>query len=443
MLDGLPVAGTPQELTARWESQSFVVEAGLKQDLPARAGETIIIPSPPDSSPPEWPLPSEPTLPPYHEGEGRAWIVDSEGVYVTDNFYSFYPNWRMVLSKDIEPGSNCAAMRYVERGLVHLVMATDHGGLYYHPDANGSVESGWQCIITAEQLRTLAARHFGMEWHASYFLHLMTLVHRPNYIGMIVVFANFSNYANYTTYCYTDDWGNTWHFYSDGWWRMSVYTRKCLWLENTAGTDELMGLFGTGIFGSSTMLYRSLDRGATWSAVCDLGTASTCKFRKPWQWGVSGRLVYKTGMPWSAEQRLGRSTDNGCTFTELIDPGCGDWTGHGMEVWTFDPGKVVVVLNAVDGYRFYTLDGGVITRRSNVPVYTRGILNVGGNPANRNEWTVWASGGEYAPDRTDCLLANTLDDGLTWVDVTGDYRGFWRRPQCFLITPPFAVRSRE
>jgi hypothetical protein len=451
---GLAIDGSPQRLSARPEGQTFAVEATIKQELPAREGETIIIPSPPPVTPPDWPVPPEPSPPPYYAGEGLAWLLDAGYVFRSTSYYTFNPMWQQVLALgDVNPGGKpFVAFRYVERaGAVSLVVATEDGEVWYLPNCNADVVSpgDWRQLISKSRLNSLASAYIGepLDPSQTTVYALMTLVNRPNYVGLMVLFANLATHHTFVTYCFSDDWGANWRFYSDPWWRMTVYARKCWWLENTAGTDELLGMFGTGIFASPSYLYRSLDRGATWYRFGpDQGVAATCKFRKPWQYGVDGRLLYKTGMPWGNEHRLAVSTDGGTTWTEYIPAGF-TTVGLGLEYWTYDAGHVMAVVRYGSGnLACFEYRSGTVTRKSDVPNGTRATtpcFDVYGNPANRNEWAVLTVGGDYQANHNHVLLSTTLDGGDTWVDVTGNYRGFLRTPKSFLLTPPFGIRRRQ
>ena len=449
------ITGSPQRISARPSGQSFLVEATVKVETPAVAGETIIIPPPPPATPPDWPVPPMPEPPPYYSGAGMAWLMDTGYIYRCTDFYGCYPHWHQVLALgDVNSGGKpFADFRYVERGgLVSLVVATEDGKVVYLPDCSASEvgPSDWRTLVTKERLHDLVSEYLGetVVPEETMVYQLMTLVHRPNYIGLIARFANPTTYHTFTTYCFSDDWGLTWRFYSASWWRMTAYTRVCWWLENTAGTDELIGMFGSGIYGSASYLYRSLDRGATWVRMGDnQGTGETCKFRKPWQQGVDGRLMYKTGMPWGTNHhRFAVSHDGGLTWEEIASS---DFVavGHGIEAWTYNQNHAVCVLYdlATSRFAFFEFLNGILTRKTDVPIVHDGAVTMGvyGNPANSQEWTVLTQWGTYSPNDNRVLISNTLDGGVTWTDVTGTYRNTLREPRRFTLTPPFGVNRRE
>jgi len=447
------VTGSPQRISARPSGQSFLAEATVKVETPLVAGETIIIPPPPPATPPEWPVPPMPEPPPFYSGEGLAWLLDAGYVYRSSDYYSSYPHWQQVLALgDVNPGGKpFVDFRYVERaGGVSIVVVTEDGEVVYLPDCNAEHvgPANWQTLVSKETLHNLVSSYLGEVVNPANttVYQLMSLVHKPNYIGLVACFNNPDTHHTFVTYCFSEDWGQTWNFYSDPWWRMTVYVRKCWWLENTAGTDELIGMFGTGIFGQSSYLYRSLNRGSTWVRIGpDQGVAEPCKFRKPWQQGVSGGRMYKTGMPWgSNHHRFAVTNDMGQNWTELAPSYCGS-VASGLECWTYNQNQVAVVLrdSQIHTFAFFEYLDGRLERKTDVPNGCKHpySLEVYGNPANNREWTVLTQTGLYDADDTSILISNTLDGGLTWLDKTGTYSGFLREPRKFLLTPPFGIHQ--
>lgn len=439
----------------RAEGTALLCEVEGKERSVAVAGETIVVPPPPEPYVPQLPTPPEPSPSPFVR-TGIALVRARQFVVRSLNVYSYYPYWEIVFNStlyDGQPDSRVIDFRYVERGgFVAVLVLTNYGNIYWTPDISATPVS-WSLLLgrtTLQQLLGTASVEV---------FNLMTFVHDGNYVGLSAV-AHYPDHSKRTYYVYSRNFGGSWNasIVRSG---DFVYAHKPVTLFNTAGTEQLYMLTSSGIVATHTRIYRSENGGATWAydGATRGPTFPTFKSYKPWQYGTGGRIVYSQPNVFNDEYRLAKST-NGCeTWTELIPSSSSYWPGqHSFEVWTFDPLHVVCALRSKTPPHsitfFASRDGGsswstttttIQSAHSNAPISVRG------NPANRDEWTVLDTTPTEGGQRGIVRLVQTLDGGRSWrslmgnwYDVPGLYivsgtRTIYWFGEDYLITPPFSV----
>ena len=424
---------------------TVVTEVAGKVMNPVAVGETITIPPVPPPSPPEWPIPPAPVPPPYYSGVGLVLLRWKDGVFRSANFYDFTApaEWERVFTT--LPGDETHDFRYIERaGTIALALLTKYR-LYLCPDIRASVPQ-WTLVFDAQRAGQVTGdpvQNFDTDPYS-----LVTLVQDGNYIGF---FANVyrPDLTNKLYYFYSTDFGTTWRATFIG--SRTVYSYHVYCVLNTAGTNEIIAYYNTGIFGADTKMIRSVNAGATWSAPVDTRVDGsgilmfTSKAVKPWQWGVNGTTIYATIAGYRRTSPCAKSTDRGVNYTTVLS---GTSVGRGIEVWTYDPLRVGVLSRVAtgsgDAIRFsISTDGGSNWTHRMTPMFVpddvTAMWNLHGNPLNRHEWCIamHRSGDTLFYGRV--FIAITLNDGVTWYDRTGNLSVLepYYRGRDYLITPPF------
>lgn len=412
---------------------------------PAREGETQTVPTEPEPTPIDWPLPPGPELPPG-AGFGVALVRCYGQVRRTRNVYSTYPIWETIfdideLESDYDASSRATVdFRYLERGDGVCVLLLTRNCLWLTSDIGADVVT-WQRMLSRERMMAL----LGAQLHVlPYFL--MTMVHSRDHIGMFIAAINPAEVQNVTYYLYTDDFGKSWRRTPLA--GVNVYVWHVTGVANTAGTDEILAYLAKNIFGTGTFLVRSTDRGKTWTWHEDIGgTGIYIKPVKPWQYGVGGQIVYAQYRGFGVDVAAGKSVNGGRSYVSRL-PTRYRSQMRGIEVWTFDPLDVGVVVWDSDARKplfCRSRDGMQSWHFHDLPLdvpETYAYVELHGNPANRQEWTALVADW---PRPSGVFIVQTLDGGLTWRSLMGNWYTIEEKysGHDYLIVPPFAVVKNE
>lgn len=427
-------------------------------------GETITVPEPPPPYVPDYPVPPEPEPPPFFGGTGLALVRARHVVLRTLNVYSYYPIWSVIFDARTADGNESSVVldfRYVERRTGTYVVVMTTGGVYTCADVRAD-PTQWTRILTPSQVAAMVGGT------GATLVSLCTLVGDPDYIGLTAMVSGYGweGHGGATVFVFTTNWGRTWEYrvlHSD----IGMWLRRPCSVLSVAGTSCIDVAASNGVVTYPTHIYRSMDKGRTWSRISETHgpTFPTFKSYRPWQYGATGQVVYAQLNVFGSPYYLAKSTRGWGEITDVFPHRASYWhAAHSFEVHTYDPNLVVCAfrhksLNRVDFFR--STNGGT-TWSGPVPVndsvYGDFQISVRGNPANRDEWTVLDCASSIAPpDRPPnaVRLSQTLDGGQTWrslmgnmyeipelrVPAPGGQINYWTGLD-YLILPPFAVVRR-